>query len=212
MCMLFKDVVYVMKFVEKYIFKKRNIYLINKDDIEELCHMEIRDDLTVNFYDLNSKDLKSVLLKVYENAELVLKYSKRDDKLWKLIIAYYNGNPAGAFWIFEPCEKIFYDSIEIEPNQILFCSVYVNSRYRGHGIQNQMREKALEYWKSNCINKEIVSVVECRNVPSNKNIQKCGIKIKGYNYLIKLMGKNIISIYRGNNKTKIWFLINVKKA
>ncbi len=201
-----------MKCVEKYIFKKRNIYLISKHDISDLKHIEINPDVTITYYNLNDENLESILSHIYENKKLVTKYTKRNERDWKLIIAYYNNNPAGALWIYEPSEKLFYDSIEINPNQILLCSVYVNSNYRGHGIHNQMREKALEYWMNNCIDKEVMSVVERGNIASNKNIQRSGVKIKGYNYLIKLLGKNIVSIYKTNDKTNIWFLFNIKKA
>jgi GNAT superfamily N-acetyltransferase len=185
-----------MNYIEKYFFKVRNVYITNMSNKDRLKPVERKPSIYVDFFDLKRDDLIDTLFNIYENREIAKKYSARDNKIWKLIIAYYNKEPIGAFWILEPAQSVFYDSIEINKNQLLFCSVYVKPIYRGKGIYNQMHNKAFEYWEKNCQEKEVITIVEKSNVASNRSNQKYGLEILGRNYLIKFMGKNIVSIYK----------------
>ncbi|NLM20180.1 MAG: GNAT family N-acetyltransferase [Peptococcaceae bacterium] len=201
-----------MKCIEKYLFKTRNVYITDINNKNELKPVEKKPGITVDFYDLKNEELRKTLFQIYEKQEVVENYSQRTEEYWKLIIAYYKEKPIAAFWILEPREKVFYDSIEIDRNQLLFCSVYVNPEYRGQGIYNQMHNKAFEYWETNCKEREVITVVEKNNLASNKSNQKYGLKIMGKNYLIKFLGKNLVSVYKTKEKTKIWILINEKKV
>lgn len=201
-----------MNYIEKYFFKVRNVYITNMSNKDRLKPVERKPSIYVDFFDLKRDDLIDTLFNIYENREIAKKYSARDNKIWKLIIAYYNKEPIGAFWILEPAQSVFYDSIEINKNQLLFCSVYVKPIYRGKGIYNQMHNKAFEYWEKNCQEKEVITIVEKSNVASNRSNQKYGLEILGRNYLIKFMGKNIVSIYKTKEENKTWFLINKKKV
>lgn len=201
-----------MNYIEKYFFKVRNVYITNMSNKDRLKPVERKPSIYVDFFDLKRDDLIDTLFNIYENREIAKKYSARDNKIWKLIIAYYNKEPIGAFWILEPAQSVFYDSIEINKNQLLFCSVYVKPIYRGKGIYNQMHNKDFEYWEKNCQEKEVITIVEKSNVASNRSNQKYGLEILGRNYLIKFMGKNIVSIYKTKEENKTWFLINKKKV
>jgi len=195
-----------MNCIERYVFKKRNIYITDINDINDLKPVQKMHNVLVDFYNLYDNNISNILYNIYENYIIADTYSKRCRDFWKLIVAYYDDKAVGAFWILEPPIKVFYDSIEIDNNQLLFCSVYVNPKYRGQGIYNQMHNKAFEYWWTHCREKEVITIVEENNVASNKSNQKYGLKIKGCNILIKFLGRNIISIYKTQNKTRIWVL------
>ena len=201
-----------MNYIEKYFFKVRNVYITNMSNKDRLKPVERKPSIYVDFFNLKNDKLKEVLFHIYENQEIVNKYKERSEEFWKLIIAYYNDEPVGAFWILEPNESVFYDSIKINKNQLLFCSVYVKTIYRGQKIYNQMHNKAFEYWENNCQEKEIITIVEKNNNASNRSNQKYGLKILGKNYLIKFFGRNVISIYKTEKETKIWLLIGNRRV
>jgi len=201
-----------MNLIEKYLFKSRNVYITNSENKNLLRPVAKNPDIRISFHDLKDPDLKEILFAIYENKAISERYSQRSEHFWKLLLAWYNETPVGAFWILEPSEEVFYDSVAVSEEQLLFCSVYVNREYRGKGIYNQMHNVAFEYWEENCPEREVITIVEKYNEASNRSNQKYGLKISGKNYLIKFLGKNIISVYVVNKKVKLWFLIGRKKV
>jgi len=202
----------MMNIIEKYIFKKRNVYITNKKNKNMLKTIKGNDRVRVEFVNLNKEDLKEILFQVYGNKDISEKYSNRNSDFWKLIVAFFNDKPAGAFWILEPNEEVLYDSFVIYPDQILFCSVFVNPNFRGKSLYNFMHKKAFDYWKVNCLDKEVITIVEKNNIASNKSNKNFGLEVLGVNYLIKFFGRNIISIFKTNDFIKIWFLYKEKKT
>jgi len=75
-----------------------------------------------------------------------------------------------------------------------------------------MHKKAFDYWKVNCLDKEVITIVEKNNIASNKSNKNFGLEVLGVNYLIKFFGRNIISIFKTNDFIKIWFLYKEKKT
>jgi len=197
------------KIFENYFFKKRYIYITDTSNKNKLKIITENKKLNVKFIKLCEKKTYSVLLDVYNNKEKVEKYMNRDENIWKLIILYSENKPAGAFWILQPNKDVIYDSFLIKRSQLLFCSVYVNPKYRGKSFYNYMHKFAFNYWESNASMKEVITIVEKSNIASNISNRKYGLEVLGINYLFKFFGKNIISVYKKNDKNnKIILFLN----
>jgi len=96
-----------MNYIEKYFFKVRNVYITNMSNKDRLKPVERKPSIYVDFFDLKRDDLIDTLFNIYENREIAKKYSARDNKIWKLIIAYYNKEPNWCFLDFRTCPKCF---------------------------------------------------------------------------------------------------------
>lgn len=149
----------------------------------------------------------------YENNENYLKkLRKRIDEpaMWQGFIARYDTKPAGCFWMLVPqTEEILYDSFQVTEKMILFCGAYVTPFYRGRRIYNAMQYHAYKMLKNDYPDRKLVIIVERSNQSSLRSLLRSKyLAISGKNYLLKLMGRNILSLYiPKSGDTKIWFVI-----
>lgn len=202
----------IKKIIEKYIFKKRYVFYIEKDNFNYNKLPKDKKEVRIEFFDFKNKSKEELihLMKqiIPENRLIryVNRYDRNDD--WKLVIAYYNNVPAGCLWILDIMQNNFiFDSFVHDKDQVLISGSYVNNKFRGNSIHNLMKKHAIKYVFNKYEDKKIIAIVEKSNISSVRSNKKLAVRIYGMNYLIKFLGKNIFSVFISNdNKLKIWFL------
>jgi len=148
----------------------------------------------------------------YESDEKYLRKIKgrlEKPSIWQGFIASYDGKPAGCFWILAPnAEDILHDSFMVTAEGALFCGAYVNPPYRGMRIYGAMQYFAYDLIKETMSCRKLIIIVEKSNQPSLNSIFRFKYhSMGGKNYLLKIMGRNILSIYASNSgKLQIWFV------
>jgi len=159
----------------------------------------------------NLCDLDLVYLSEY-NEYYLNRVRKRvgEPAIWFGVIARCDGKPAGCFWMLVPqAKEMLYDSFQVTPDMALFCGAYVNPLYRGRRIYNAMHYHAYKMLKDVFPDRKLVIIVERSNHSSLKGLLRSRyLTISGKNYLFKLMGRNILSLYLPKSgKPNIWLAI-----
>ena len=161
--------------------------LFRSDIIRDARHLPLK----VNAHD---NDNANRFMKRLENPSLVLYLAL--DRQTSQLAAYY--------WTAEAKDNpLWHDKIYVEPNSVLGLDAFTLPEYRGKNafpflksiaIRNTVLEGNYDYF---------YSVVESSNKASIRANEKLGLTVAGYNYLIKLYGRNILSIIHLNNKWEI---------
>jgi hypothetical protein len=202
----------ILSFVDANFFKVRYIFenianeINNKEYLSTLpnvCFERITHENSHNLYEIFSNVKKEVyfnkLFKKFENPDYWIGY-----------FAFYNEKPVGYYWVLIPQNsELIYDSFVIGNNFILFCSAYVNPVYRGKRIYNAMQYHANILTRRVYPSRKMIIIVEKNNSSSLRSLARSNfLSISGKNYLIKFLGRNILSIYfPKSGKFKIWPLI-----
>lgn len=201
-----------LRLFENYVFKKRIVFKILSGTDIEINNDEVE---KINLLDTNKED-------ILENLERFLplarakRYSERVENYedWHLWISYHRKEPVGCLWALDiQYEDFKFDSFIHNKNQILICGVYVNEKARGNQLYNKMQFKAMKYLSENFPEKNVISVVEKTNVASIRSNKKYGVEVYGYNYLFKILGHNIISLFIDSlGQQNWWFLPKYKQT
>jgi hypothetical protein len=201
----------VSSIFESMFFKTRYIFSITADSkyILSVCC-----GLPFISFELIGKnnflDLKSIYPKEFSD-EFFEKLEKRleNSEIWKGYLVRSGNLPVGGFWWLIPNEKKEqFDSFWVDSKSILFCSAYVHPSYRGKRVFNMMLDFSFNMLKTDFTTRNIILIVEKRNIRSIKSVTRSNLKNLGSNYLVKLFGRNILSIYSQKlGNTKIWTLI-----
>jgi hypothetical protein len=184
-------------FFEKMFFKISYVFFISADDtiiFNHDCNLS-----TISFERIgkdNFLDLENIFPKGYSR-EFFKMLEKRIDnpEMWLGYLARIGGNPVGCFWLLTPKNIVLYDNIWIDTKSILLCGARINQYYLGKRIFNQMQLFSFNILKKDFPTKKMILIVEKSNIQSIKSILRSNLKIHGMNYLIKMFGKNCISIY-----------------
>lgn len=109
----------------------------------------------------------------------------------------------GFSWLIIPDEKpIWYDSLWIPPGEARMADIYVEPQWRSKGIGRGFRVPQMIDIRSNKTVNIVSAVVEARNEPSLR-IHRIAFSVKYPNYLIKIWGKNVLSITRKGNAISV---------
>lgn len=94
-------------------------------------------------------------------------------------------------------DSLWHDNYSISNNTGLVYGSYVVPEFRGRGFYVNLLSYSLNYFKSDeeLRIKEIVAIVESSNYASAKSHNTAGFTIVKKNYLLKFLGRNILSIY-----------------
>lgn len=182
---------------EKYLFKVRNI--IHYDG-----HVGLPESIKIVEMSEMDKDLATAF---------------DDDKLKNYIIKRL-GDPAWVLFLYEVQKKVvgygfghvplkveWNDSLPTYADSLRICSLFVCPEYRGQGIIGSINMAQIQYAKIN--KKKPWSVIESSNLPSMKAALKHGSAVRK-NYLLKFLGRNLVSIL--TNPFKIYILLGNRRA
>lgn len=196
-------------------FKKRFVFIINRNDFENLNFDEKNSNISFEYISKTNFCKVIDIYESYEDNPTIINLKNRLDypEIWRGVIAFLDGKPVGCHWILLPRDhKLFYDSFELDNKSALFCGVYVNPNYRGKRIYNSMQCFVYNMWIDEFSYRDVITIVEEKNKSSLKSNLRIGLKIKGVNYLLKFIGRNVISIFHqyNNYKIQIWKVIKGK--
>jgi hypothetical protein len=188
----------VKSIIENQLFKTRYIFALtanNKNILNVNCEIP-----SISFEKVtknNFLDLKSIYSEEYpHNYFNSMEKRLENPEIWKGFLIRSDNIPIGSFWWLIPNEKKeYYDNFWVDTKSILFCSGYVHSRYRGKHIFNMMHFYSFNLLKADFPTRTLLMIVEKRNISSIKSMMRSNLMIFGNNYLFKIFGKNLISIY-----------------
>ncbi len=205
---------YIRAFIKTNFFKVRYIFEnapLNADEADGLTLFP-----GVSFERIHSGNfcVLDVIYQSEDNENYLTRLWKRVNEpvMWQGFIAQYGDKPAGCFWMLVPqASDMFYDSFQVTTNMVLFCGAYVAPPYRGKRIYNAMQYHAYNLLKDDFPERKLAIIVERSNHSSLKSLLRFKYLTRcGNNYLFKLMGKNIISLYVPKyGDPAIWFVIEV---
>ena len=199
-------------FIETNFFKVRYIFEDASHNAEEPDDLLTLPDVSFERISPGTLCDLDVIYLSEDNENYVTRVQKRVDEpvMWLGFIARYDGKPAGCFWMLVPqVNEVRYDSFQVTPDMALFCGAYVNPLYRGRRIYNAMQYHAYKMLTDVFPDRKLVIIVERSNHSSLKSILRSRyLTISGKNYLFKLMGRNILSLYLPKSgKPNIWLAI-----
>lgn len=180
------------KIIENLFFKKRYIVLYKKD-IDGYS-------LNVNNIDLNTIDV-SRLDKAFKN----YMERRKNNTTWRAYGYFIEDTLVGYGFIHIPESVEWNDALPTLPNEARIGSLYVNPEYRGRRIVNEICLALIK----NTQRDKVWAVIESSNKSSLKAALRIG-NIWKTNFLIKIFGRNIISIT--TKPLKIYFLIKNRRA
>lgn len=202
----------IRAFIETNFFKVRYIFentSLNAGEPDNL--MPLPD---VSFERIHPGNLHAldVIYQSEDNEDYLSRVRRRVDEpaMWLGFIAQYDKKPAGCFWMLVPQgREVLYDSFLITADMVLFCGAYVAPPYRGRRIYNAMQYHAYNMLKDTFPDRKLVIIVERSNHSSLKSLLRSRYLTRGgKNYLFKLMGRNILSLYiPKSGDPKIWLVI-----
>lgn len=201
---------------ENRLFNVRYVFKIPQPPHGTLCSKGYHKGISINRFHFQSQT-QSTLMSLMEDIVpparvqlYVRRYEHHDN--WRLWIAYVEDRPAGCLWaLCIPRDDFCFGSIVYDTSQILVGGANVRERFRGMGLSGLMLEEVMHYIVKEWPERTAIAIVERTNTSSLRVFQKYGVEIFGMNYLIKFLGKNVLSILvRDNGKKQVWPLWRYK--
>src|SRR5690554_6286009 len=149
--------------------------------------------------------IPSVIKKTNDERLRSLVYKRINDSSWILFFYLKDNEIMGYSFIHAPSDVEWNDSLPTLPGEGRTTSTYVFPRYRGKRIRNYIAQQQFSYALIN--NLRLWSVIEASNTASLKSSLRIGV-IKKTNYLIKIYGKNILSVI--TKPFDVFLLVGVK--
>lgn len=104
-------------------------------------------------------------------------------------------------------ERVWHDSLPVEPGEFLIAGQYVGEQHRGRGLNTRMVRYFAGYLRAEFGANRMFCVIEARNKASLASNLKTGRRT-GWNLLVKWLGRNVISIVRQKRRTQVFALWN----
>lgn len=173
----------MLKIIERLFLKKRYIYIYEPSKKVDSFHIVWYHTCSIDKEIANSF-----------NSIRLLKYleRRRGERSWYLFAYIDQGIMKGYSFLHLPHKEEWHDSLPTRPGEARETATFVEPEYRGQGIRGGLLAAQFKYCQEN--NKKMWAVIERSNVSSIKSTLKNGGKCIGSNYLIKVLGKNVISI------------------
>ena len=202
----------VKTFFEKMFFSTRYVLLIHLES-QEILKVD-HDNLNISFERVeksNFLDLKNILpKKSFDGYLKELEKRIENPEIWQGYLARHGDVPVGTVWLLIPKnKKVLQDHFWFDTHSIYACGAHVISSYRGKGIARMMVEFFVNVSKTELPDRTIIVLIDKINISSLKTYIRLNINITGNNYLIKLFGRNVISIYKPRQGSpKIWMVFS----
>lgn len=202
----------ISKLIEKKIFKVRYIFEGSANIVSDAYAQTTQLDVSFERISRHNIHYLDMIYETEKNESYLKTVRKRIEQpvMWLGFIARNLNNPVGCFWILVPqTDAVLHDSFWIATNEILFCGAYVSPRYRGLRINNIMQKHAYNILNNTFPDRDLIIIVERSNEAAMKSISRSRyLSLRGRNYLFKLIGRNIVSVYvPKSGYLKIWNVI-----
>lgn len=109
---------------------------------------------------------------------------------------------AALYWSLHPEKAIWHDKFLVEPGAALLFGAYVVPEHRRKGLYSLLIKAAHQHMLEKKV-ESVFTIVEASNSASLAANQQSGLKIVAHNYLIKVFGRNLFTIYRDLASGKI---------
>ncbi|WP_135829677.1 GNAT family N-acetyltransferase [Halorussus halobius] len=184
----------VTDFAQNKIFKPRTILFTTREKYEKVDL-----DKEINIITISSKGgLKEVDNRLRKGLRQLSSVENIESRLGTqgcfLYLATDGDILIGYYWSIIPQEPVSHDSFFISPGEALLFNAYVRPQFRRQGIYTQLLAKAHNHVLINSNAYMSYTIVEDRNKPSLRANNEFGLDKYGKNYLIKLWGRNVLSI------------------
>src|SRR5690554_3036204 len=182
---------------EHYAFKKR--YIMEYHAVNGFTpHVSCRSMLDL--------DVDALLDGADERLASYLK-KRRGDPSWLFFEYHEKEKRMGYSFLHVPAQEEWNDSLPTRPGEARIGSSFVYPEFRGRGVRGEMFKKQYQYSTENGL--KLWAVIDKSNVSSIKAASKTG-NIERENYLVKILGRNVISIL--TSPLSIDFLIKEKAS
>ena len=173
----------VFNYIERYLFKVRYIY-------------EYRNVKSGNSGQVQSYSLENVpgkLLNIAISERLRRFIEKRSDcQSWRLFVFEEQSRIVGYSFIHAPVCVEWNDSLPTHPLTARLSSDYVEQEFRGKGIRGKILSDQFEYCRQEGL--YLWSAIERTNASAIRATEKAGGVRVSTNYLVKVIGRNVLSI------------------
>ena len=112
-----------------------------------------------------------------------------------LYTVFHGAQLAALYWSLHPTKAVWHDKFLVKPKAALLFGAYVTPPHRRKGLYLLLIEAAHRDVVDKGI-KRVFTLIEASNLASLTANQRSGLKIVAHNYLIKLSGRNVFSVYR----------------
>lgn len=187
----------IKKLWETYFFKKRSIMSYRRD---AECFKNII------FISMTDSDIESLLERADTHFVKYLRMRK-DNPAW--IVFYYQKDDEiyGYSFLHAPIEEEWNDSLPTNSKEARVSTDFVYPEHRGKGILGEITKCQIKYAAEN--NLKLWCVIESSNTSAIRASYKYKF-IEKSNYLIKILGRNFISIV--TNPLRVTILLGRKRA
>lgn len=185
-------------FIEKYIFKVRSIFDFTSGSCEVSANVQVVPMESIGHDFLNN---------IYDQRLLNYLNNRMEKTSWILFLYKETEEIKGYGFLHIPGLEEWNDSLPTFSYEARSSSRFVFSESRGQGIHGQLSIAMRHYAQKH--NRILWSVIENSNDASIRAAIKTGI-LKRKNYLIKIAGRNVISVL--TNPFKFYVLYGSRRA
>lgn len=192
-----KDKTFIVQVIEKYFFKVRNLikYFPQPDDTHDVGVVRLDGIEEAFIAGITDKKLHDYLRRREKDPSWVLFFCKQDNCLM------------GYAFLHIPTEIEWNDSLPTLAYEARVSNQFVYPEYRGRGVVNTILCAQAQYAEKE--NRVLWAVIEKSNLSSMRAGLRAG-RVVRKNYLVKLVGRNVISML--TNPLKIYFLTGWRRA
>ena len=120
-----------------------------------------------------------------------------DQDLTAFVAVAPDGATAGFVWSLAPrAETAWHDNVPVRPGTALLFHGYVAPEHRRHGLFTWLMTAVQDHCLLRLGRERVLGVVEASNVPSLRTLGNLGYEHVADNYLVKVLGVNVVSVLR----------------
>ena len=188
----------VWRHLEKRAFKRRIVFAVDRTDyvLRATTHPIYR----IVHYEYAHPEFQSKPLRTVADCVGVRRFERRSmhPGIALFVAMEHKDKVAGFYWAVRSSSKpLWHDKLKVEPHTALLFNAHVFPEYRRQGLYSLLLAAAHNVLFQSFGVERALTIVECSNQASLQANRKFGLRVFANNYLIKLAGRNIISILEG---------------
>ena len=200
-----------MHITERLFIKKRLVLSINR---ESYVHKTLDNPLyaVMKMNESTSRNCRDFLLR-YISEEKLRERLQNPNCTGFIALENTTSTPVGFYWSIESRNKVvWHDKFPVPLNCALVFNAYVDIEHRRRRVYSLLLQTIHAYLFSVRDCTRVFTIVEASNIPSLIANTSFGLEVAAINYLVKLLGKNAISVYTDEQGTKVYYVFSGKKS